>query len=88
MAKEGKKQRKFGRNADYCKTYSMAGVEDKNRKRKMRRHLRRNPGDVQSKNRYEQSYGKVADIGLVERGYELARRYQIKRSREPQQILI
>lgn len=76
MAKEGKKQRKFGRNSDYCKTYKMAGVEDKNRKRKMRRHLRRNPGDLQSANRFETAFGKVADIGLVARGYDLARRYQ------------
>lgn len=78
-AKGGKKQRKFGRNSDYCKTYAMAGVEEKNRKRKMRFHLRRNPGDLQAVNRFEQTFGKVADIGLVSRGYDLARRYQIRK---------
>lgn len=67
----GKKQRKFGRNADYCKTYSMAGIEEKNRKRRMRRHLRRNPLDLQNAKRYEQTYGKVVDIGLTSRGQYL-----------------
>lgn len=75
--KEGKKQRKFGRNTDYCKTYSMAGVEDKNRRRKMRRHMRRNPGDLQNKTRFESTFGKVVDVGLASRGYKLARRYLI-----------
>ena len=37
---EGKKSRKFGRNKVYCKNYEMQCKEERNRKRKMRRHER------------------------------------------------
>lgn len=39
------KERKHGRNADGCKTYYMNGTREKNKARKILRHLRRYPDD-------------------------------------------
>jgi hypothetical protein len=39
-AKGGKKNRKLGRNVNYCKTYSLGGLEAKNQKRRMARAIR------------------------------------------------
>jgi hypothetical protein len=61
-AKKGKKQRKFGRNAQYCATYAAAGIEARNAKRKLRRHLRRQPDDTQALRAFVQLGGKEAAI--------------------------
>lgn len=70
--KGGKKNRKYGRNADYCKLYSGAGLDEAHCKKRMQRHLRRNPNDQYNATRYEQTFGKVQDIGLTARGKRLA----------------
>jgi len=46
--KKGKKNRKWGRNASYCKFYRDAGLQERNRARRIRRHLKRYPGDKQA----------------------------------------
>lgn len=62
-AKKGKKHRKFGRNAKYCAVYAAAGVETRNARRRLRRHLRRCGNDDQARRAYIANGGKEA--GLV-----------------------
>lgn len=77
--KKGGKNRKFGRNSLNCKVYRDSCREDRNRKRRMQRHLRSNPGDGQTADAYQRSYlkisGNIADIGLTARGAALNKRY-------------
>lgn len=47
-AKGGKKGRKIGRNAKYCERYRIEGREIKNKRRRLRRHLKRYPDDAQA----------------------------------------
>lgn len=68
MAKKQSKSggnRKHGRNSDYCKVYTAAGLQEKNHKRRLRRHLTRYPHDVQAIERYEKSYGFHTEIKIV-----------------------
>jgi len=44
--KKGKKNRKHGRNAVYCTRYRNEGRGLRNKKRKIRRHIKRHPGDA------------------------------------------
>lgn len=39
--KEGKKHRKYGRNADWCKAYRARGQREKNKIKKVLRHILR-----------------------------------------------
>ena len=55
--KTGKKNRKLGRNKDSCSRYLVEGRELQNKKRKMRRHLRRYRGDLQGLQRFVQIGG-------------------------------
>jgi len=50
--KEGKKNRKYGKNATYCKVYAAAGLRAKHRLRRMRRHIRAHPRDVATRQWY------------------------------------
>jgi hypothetical protein len=43
--KKGKKNRKHGRNKKVCEQYRREGRQEKNRKRRIRRHLKRHPDD-------------------------------------------
>lgn len=45
----GKKNRKHGRNADKCKLYRLAGRRERNKERKLRRHLDSHPADAQAR---------------------------------------
>jgi hypothetical protein len=47
-AKQGKKNRKHGRNADCCARYRAEGRQEKNRRRRILRHLRRHPNDKEA----------------------------------------
>ena len=44
----GKNNRKYGRNSAFCKMYKDRGTREINKKRKMRRHLKRFPEDTQA----------------------------------------
>lgn len=43
--KGGKKNRKYGRNKTVCERYSREGREEKNKARRLRRHLKKYPED-------------------------------------------
>lgn len=60
--------RKYGRNKDACKAYRAAGRDVRNRKRRMRRHLRANPRDMAVRREFEKTYGLAAAHGLSARG--------------------
>ena len=50
-AQSGKKSggaKKIGRNGARCKVYRDRGVREKNKARKIRRHLKRFPNDLQA----------------------------------------
>lgn len=47
-AKSGKKNRKWGRNENSCARYRAGGQQEKNRVRRIRRHLKRFPNDRQA----------------------------------------
>lgn len=47
-AKGGKKNRKVGRNAKYCERYRAEGRWLKNKLRRLRSHLKRQPNDRQA----------------------------------------
>ena len=41
--------RKHGRNSSSCKVYAMIGTREKNKKKKLMRHMKTHPGDLQAK---------------------------------------
>ena len=47
-AKQGKKNRKWGRNENCCARYRAEGRQEKNRRRRILRHLKRYPNDRQA----------------------------------------
>lgn len=61
-------ERKYGRNKDACKAYRAAGRDERNRKRRMRRHLRANPNDKAVRRQFEKTYGPADSHGLCARG--------------------
>ena len=67
------------RRCSKFKTYYKAQTfqTDKNKRRKLRKHIRSNPGDLQAIHAHEQvlNFGAVRDIGLTQRGKELEKRY-------------
>ncbi|HYT42967.1 MAG TPA: hypothetical protein VEP90_11535 [Methylomirabilota bacterium] len=44
-AKKSKKQRKVGRNAEYCKFYAVTKRREKNKLRRVKKHVARFPDD-------------------------------------------
>lgn len=60
--------RKHGSNEDYCKLYTAAGLQEKNQKRRVRRHLLQHPYDEQAVAVYERSWGSAGDIRVVAGG--------------------
>jgi len=44
-AKKAKKQRKYGRNAAYCQYYTATNRREKNKSKKLKKHLTRFPND-------------------------------------------
>jgi hypothetical protein len=59
----GKGNRKLGNNADYCKLYKSVGLQEKNQKRRMRRHILRNPDDIQAAKDYAaHAYGEPTEL--------------------------
>jgi hypothetical protein len=75
MAKESK-GKKIGRNINHqSKVYYATDRLRRNRKRAMRRHLRRNPGDFRTATLYEERFGeKVVSLGLSGKGRRLLKR--------------
>ena len=47
--KKGKKNRKFGRNSNFCTRYRAEDRRAKNKVRRVKRHLKRFPNDKQAK---------------------------------------
>lgn len=43
--KGGRKNRKWGRNKDWCKAYAARGQREKNKVVRLRKHLKSNPND-------------------------------------------
>lgn len=60
--------RKHGSNEDYCKLYTAAGLQEKNQKRRVRRHLLQHPYDEQAIKVYERAWGNAGDIRVVSMG--------------------
>lgn len=48
-AKGGRKNRKYGRNVDFCKKYALEGRRAKNKRKKINRHLKKHEGDTQAR---------------------------------------
>jgi hypothetical protein len=48
-AKDSKKQRKVGRNADFCKYYALTHRREKNKIKKLVKHLAKFDGDACAK---------------------------------------
>lgn len=48
-AKKSKKNRKHGRNVDYCKSYAARHQQEKNQLKRLRKHLDRFPDDAAAK---------------------------------------
>jgi len=46
--KGGKKNRKYGRNQNFCTSYKALATELRNKKRKLRRHMKNYPNDLQA----------------------------------------
>lgn len=70
------KNKKYGRMKTVCKQYLSEGKQEKNRKRRMKRHLRKNPDDVAGRVEFEKSHGK-ADWPLTCQG-----RRKLKRAKK------
>jgi hypothetical protein len=49
--KGGKKNRKWGRNKIKCQRYALERRGEKNKVKKLKKHLRHHPEDVQAKSR-------------------------------------
>ncbi len=45
-AKGGKKGRKIGNKAEGCKRYQAEGRREKNKRRRLRRHMKKYPNDM------------------------------------------
>lgn len=43
---EGKKSRKAGRNANRCKAYKLSNTRERNKMKRLAKHLLRFPGDM------------------------------------------
>lgn len=65
VKKGGKKNRKFGKNLDYCKTYRAADLERRNKKRRMGRHLRHFPQNLAAQRDYDQLFGTNSSQGVL-----------------------
>jgi hypothetical protein len=83
------KGRKIGRNRKHQATiYRATDRANKNRKRRMRRHLRNHPSDEQGAALYEREYGGIAHIGVTARASrrEYRKLHPRKRRRSPGEI--
>lgn len=48
MAKQAKNQRKYGRNATYCKYYASTFRRERNKLERLKKHLKRFPDDAEA----------------------------------------
>lgn len=58
-SKQGGKNKKYGRMEKWCQAYRAGNQELRNRLRRMRRHLRNNPGDNTNLAHYKELGGKI-----------------------------
>ena len=47
-ARGGRKNRKYGRNKKFCERYTIENTRIRNKRVKLKRHLRRQPNDKQA----------------------------------------
>lgn len=66
VKKGGKKNRKLGRNDKYCQGYAAAGLELRNKRRKMRRHIRRFPENAQARSDFDRLFGAGSGNGVLD----------------------
>lgn len=71
------KGRKIGRNKKHqAAVYLATRRMEKNAKRRLRRHVRSNPGDASAARTYAKTFGPVEPLGLSGRGQKLQRRIE------------
>jgi len=85
MAEE-QKAKKASQNKSFWKANRVAkrkslyanqfGLTDRNKKRKLRRHLRDFPNDAKAVKRWEETYGPAKDVGMTSKGHKRALRSQ------------
>jgi hypothetical protein len=63
--KKGGSNRKHGRNERACQAYTAGNMQEKNAKRRVRRHLLSHPNDKQAIAVYERAWGLASDIRVV-----------------------
>lgn len=84
MSEEQPKPKKTSANKAFWKAHrtnkrkslyaAQFGLTDRNKKRKLRRHISVNPEDLKAIKRYEVNMGKATDIALRSKGRKLAAR--------------
>lgn len=95
-AKGGKKNRKLGRNVNLCKAYAAAGLELRNRRRRMMRAIRRFPENAILLRDFDKIFGAgAAKIVLanrtaaqVRRAARRAQRKKLEEQRKGQFIVL
>ena len=80
--KKGGKNRKYGRMAKSCQAYTAGGMQEKNQKRRLRRHLLSYPEDAAAVTAYEKIFGKVGDIRVVSDGKSTQRTMTARAARK------
>lgn len=84
--KKGGSNKKFGRNEGACKAYTAGGMQEKNQKRRVRRHLLQCPDDKQAVAKFEQQWGLASEIHVVSGGVvqprSISRRAERKAARK------
>lgn len=78
MSEETTAKKKASANKSYWKANRIAkrkghyaaqfGITDRNKRRRIKRHVRANPNDTKAIKRYEETYGKVSEVGLSSKG--------------------
>lgn len=63
--KKGGSNKKHGRNESACKAYTAGGMQEKNQRRRVKRHLLSNPLDTQAVAFFERAWGLASDIRVV-----------------------
>jgi len=77
MASNGQKGRKLGRMKDWCKQYTVKGIEERNRKRKRLRHLKDNPTDTDALESFTKDHGAPTGLKLTAKGRKVLKRSKV-----------
>ena len=66
VQKTGAKNRKFGRNANFCQRYSIENRRIRNKEKKLKRRVRRNKAEMARKARRDPPYIVKLDVGAID----------------------